>query len=448
MLRWKDNTNNPLEGDVEAFRPFADRDLKSLLESRDCRLLVFPHSFQKSENTLESLHLFDLRRTVEGYVAQTGNLAGFVKMGDCPVAIRSRFATEGEEDFFLHYMLQKVFSFNLLSMKHPTAEVDVLDYLMLLFPYMLGKALSQGVYKEYCSNRYNNPNVRGVIELARHVRLNSPFKGCVAYRTREHSCDNKLTELIRHTIEYIRTRRLGNAILSNDPTTQANVQQIIQATTKYCKQERRQIIKANLKPSVHPYFTQYAPLRKLCLRILRHEQIKYGTAPDEIDGIVFDLSWLWEKYLGSLLFPLGFKHPDNRYRSGYLYLGYSETHNRNCFSRYPDFYDREEHGVVIDAKYKREIDRRGDLNQMITYLYRLKGRVAMLVMPSEKYQSTERYRLYGHGESDRAILEEVRIAIPQQAGNYCRFAEKIRESEKRVTEHVRQSVFQSESPMG
>ena len=45
--------------------------------------------------------------------------------------------------------------------------------------------------------------MRGTIDINRHLKLNLPFNGRVAYRTREFSHDNHVTELIRHTIEYI-----------------------------------------------------------------------------------------------------------------------------------------------------------------------------------------------------------------------------------------------------
>ena len=63
--------------------------------------------------------------------------------------------------------------------------------------------MRKGVYKEYVKRQYNNTNISGTIDVARHVRSNIPFIGNVAYRTREFSYDNKLTQLVRHTIEKI-----------------------------------------------------------------------------------------------------------------------------------------------------------------------------------------------------------------------------------------------------
>lgn len=52
---------------------------------------------------------------------------------------------------------------------------------------------------------------------------------------------------------------------------------------------------------VHPYYSEYLPLQKLCLQILRYEELKYGQEEDEIYGVLVDAAWLWEEYLALLL---------------------------------------------------------------------------------------------------------------------------------------------------
>lgn len=46
-----------------------------------------------------------------------------------------------------------------------------------------------------------------------HIRMNIPFNGKVACKTREHSYDNLTTELIRHRIEFIKASEFGSAVL-------------------------------------------------------------------------------------------------------------------------------------------------------------------------------------------------------------------------------------------
>lgn len=56
-------------------------------------------------------------------------------------------------------------------------------------------------------------NVCGTNDVQRYIRMNIPFNGKVACKTREHSYNNFTTELIRHTIEFIKASEFGSAIL-------------------------------------------------------------------------------------------------------------------------------------------------------------------------------------------------------------------------------------------
>ena len=84
-------------------------------------------------------------------------------------------------------MLRRVAQISLFHLDHTTDQDDGFDFLIYLFPNLLNKAISQGVYKKYVTRRYNDANVRGVIDINRHIRYNEPFNGRVSYTTREFS---------------------------------------------------------------------------------------------------------------------------------------------------------------------------------------------------------------------------------------------------------------------
>lgn len=443
-MEWKDNSEHTLTENVERLLPFANTPVSSLVDNKGKSLLVFPLSFQECEDCIGKQHLFDIAPKGKNYVVKTGNLAGFIGLNDMYITIRSRFGTENGDDYFLHYMLKKVLSANLFSLKHTATDEQVFDFLLHLFPYFLNKALVQGLYKEYRRNEYNDCNLRGTIDISRHIKCNVPFNGRVAYRTREFSYDNHVTQLIRHTVEYIRTKRLGEMVLHTNVDTQENVSLIVSATSTYRKQDRQQILKSNLRPVVHPYYTQYVPLQKLCLKILSHERLRYGQSKGEIYGILFDVSWLWEEYLNTLLAPLGFKHPNNRKNIEGVWLGYSlrENKKRNAFLRYPDFYDKER-SIILDAKYKKQIDYVADVNQVITYLYWMRGRIGMLVHPTADETERKSYSLRGYGDDSNACLIEYQFHIPTKVSSYEDFEGNIRFSETAFKEQVEMSTYDS-----
>ena len=160
-----------------------------------------------------------------------------------------------------------------------------------------------------------------------------PFVGKVAYSTREYAYDNHVTQLVRHTIEYISGHAYAGGILQNDDLVKDAVSLIRDATPTYNQNDSRRVINQNVRPLYHPFFSEYRNLQRLCMQILRHEELKYGRNDNEIYGILFDGAWLWEEYLNTILKDCGFTHPQNKLSKGRVYL----FKDRTC-SRYPDFY--------------------------------------------------------------------------------------------------------------
>lgn len=183
---------------------------------------------------------------------------------------------------------------------------------MVDWPHLLKSALQQGVFREYRSLKHNDSNVRGVIDVGRHLRTNIPFAGRIAYSTRDYSCDNDVTQLIRHTIEFMRTSRFGRIVLKCNREIIVYVKAIEEHTALYNKGERSAVIHRNLRLKTHPYYTEYRPLQLLCLQILRMEEVKYGEDDNEIHGLLFDGAWLWEEYINTLLEEFDFIHAENR----------------------------------------------------------------------------------------------------------------------------------------
>ena len=411
--------------DVAALFPIADKTIAELCRENE-NLLIFPFSIETSDDRIGDASVMSILNTADPDVVAitTNNVMGFIGVGNLQVKIKSRFDL-GRDDFLLHYMLQKVLSFNLFDLSHNNEQEDVFDFIMFMFPYFLKSALRQGVYREYQNYRHNDANLRGSIDIGRHIARNVPFVGNVAYSTREYSHDNDMTELIRHTIEFMKTKRYGQSVLNIDSETVENVNTIVEHTPLYNKFERSAVVSRNLRMKSHPYYTEYHPLQTLCLQILRMEEVKYGESDDEICGILFDGAWLWEEYVNTILRPIGFTHPENRLGRGRIYLfdDYSGV-------RYPDFYNDV---MVLDAKYKRlgsydkvaKVDR-DDINQVITYMTTLHLSKGGFIAPLENHQ-TEVPSSKLRGKS--ATLSIFGIEISRTAKSYTDFCHEMQQLE-------------------
>ncbi len=418
--------------DVAELFPIADKTIAELCRENE-NLLIFPFSIETSDDRIGESSVMNILNTDDPDKVRisTGNVMGFIGVGNLQIKIKSRFDT-GRDDFLLHYMLQKVLSFNLFDLSHNNEQEDVFDFIMFMFPYFLKSALRQGVYREYQNYRHNDANLKGTIDIGRHIARNIPFVGNIAYSTREYSHDNNMTELIRHTIEFMKTKKYGQSVLNIDKETVENVNTIIEHTPLYSKNDRSSIMSKNLRMKIHPYYTEYRPLQTLCMQILRMEEVKYGESDDEICGILFDGAWLWEEYVNTILSDIGFIHPENKLHKGGIYL--FDDHSG---VRYPDFY---KDNFVLDAKYKRlgsydkvsKVDR-DDVHQVIAYINALHATRGGFVAPLEKKQAkvpTSRLK------DSTSTLSIFGIEISKTASSYADFCEKMKGMEKAFVESL------------
>ena len=432
IMRITDNQHKIAKEDFVAEYPklsqaLLDRTLDNL--SIEDSIFIFPNDLKNSSDLERDQKIFE----TFNQEIKTGNVIGFLGYGQERLTISSRFSDKSN-DHFLHYLLQKVLNINLTSLDVGLSPEDKLYQLLIyLFPKYLQAALRKGFYKEYQRFSHNDSHVKGVIDVGNHLKRNAPFMGNVAYTTREFTYDNPLMQLIRHTIEYIKTQKSFGALLDNNRET---IAEIIRVTPSYKLADCAKIIRMNkTKPIRHAYFREYRKLQELCLMILNREKHGLGPQAQRVHGILFDVAWLWEEYVYTLL-PKDFIHPRNK----------DQTDGISVFSVgkrkvYPDFYDRERK-IVLDAKYKKlEFTEKGinreDLFQLISYSYILKAEKAGLIFPSmEQSVNSEIGKLAGYG----ALLKKLSIQIPQNASSYSAFCEMMESSEEIFKRNIDKEV--------
>ena len=456
----------------------ANKSLKDLCKNQS--LLVFPQCLGEHEDGIEDQFIVQFEGSAkfndedkivscDDVKIKTGNLMGFIGFSGkgchgTKLEIRSRFSENGEakfaennnQDFFLHYMLEKVFKINLFNLNYSYNNSSGFDFIYLIFPYFLKRALNQGLFKTYKTFERNDSAVKGAINVSRHIRQNVPFGGRVAYRSREYTFDNHIMQLIRHTIEYIKTKPNGKSILTQEPDIQKAVFQINEVTNEtYSLQKRSKVIFENLKPLNHPYYLDYNYLQQLCLMILNNANSQYSTSSSPIYGILFDGAWLWEEYLWTILKDAKFGdkkfvHPTNKDRKGGIRLfdnslDPEDSSVKNCYRRiYPDFYcenSREDSndGIILDAKYKRLENGlvRDDLYQIISYMHTMKISTGGFVYPQkEKEDLSEQKPAKYHLANNTGIIKTFGFVVPQCETDYEPFQKKMQKAEKELVREI------------
>ncbi|ASJ21692.1 restriction endonuclease [Brachyspira hampsonii] len=436
IIKLKDNSKKKLlENDVNSLKEIAGKTLSSMKDN----IIIFPNSIKESKDLEEESRIFDI---VNDSIC-TNNIMGFISYKNTQIKISSRFANDNN-DYFLHYMLMRVLNLNIINLDHSKDYDDSFDFLIYMFISFFKKALRHGLFKQYKSVKHNDCHIKGTIDINRYIKNNIPFNGKISYNTREYSYDNNITQLIRHTIEYINTK--NRYLLNYDNEIKNYVHQIFYSTSSYEKNKRESVINKNLKKLSHPYYYEYEPLRKICIQILRHEKLKYGSNDNTVYGLLFDGAWLFEEYLNTFLIKENFIHAENRNSKNGIKL------LNNAWRVYPDFYklsDDNKNNIVLDAKYKRldsneNIDR-NDKHQIVSYAYTFNAKNAGFIYPLEETNYIDKNRITKIGFLNNiynsyanSAIYKYALKIPNQNFNNIKeFSEAMKNVEKELKEDLK-----------
>ncbi len=412
------NDNSLVKDEIASTDIVKELENKNIYKLSRDNFIVFPQLLEDSYDLDEESYVFERKNDA----TWTTNVVGILSKNDDILKINSRFSDkQNHEDFFLRYMIQKVLNYNVINNNINESDKDeYYNLLVFLFPYYLNLAMSKGIYKEYVKREYNDANIKGPIDIGRQIRENIPFLGKVAYRTREFSFDNNINELIRHTIEKLQLEY--EFVLSNDEVTKTNVKTIKQVTNDYRKEDLYKTIRNNItNPVKQGYFEDYAFLQQLCLRILAEENTGYGEDEQKVHGIIIDVAWLWEEYIGKIT---GWRRYGRR----------QDLHTMNLFirpassPRYPDFV---KNNIPIDTKYKRQIDTRNDYNQITTYIHIMMAKTGGFLQPTN-HQNESGIHKIGTLDGYGGDVFTYKFYIPQQVISYKEFADLMKQSENEL----------------
>ena len=390
-------------------------------------IFVFPEELKDIEDIEKDQMI--LQSVNESYRA--GNVMGFLGCGDERIIISSRFSAGGE-DFLFQYLLNRVIDFPSIVELDSDADYSnrLFHFLIFLFGTYLKEAVRKGIYKKYIRAQYNNEDVKGCIDIVRHIRKNTPFTGKIAYTQREFSYDNHLMELVRHTIEFIKRKPYGYRILEK---VRDEVKLVKEATPRYKQSDLVKVVDENERHAVrHAYFREYRALQRLCLLILQQQKHHIGTGSRHIYGVIFDGAWLWEEYINSIIGDI-FYHPRNKGGSGAQKL-----FGNNTGLIYPDFISRDtEPRIIADAKYKY-IDNIGnkDYLQLLAYMFRFDAKSGYYLYPEAEGKTDSVLWLnsgstYEANVSKRADICVTKhgLKIPTNVKNYEDFETQIKINE-------------------
>lgn len=463
LLRLKDGSSQTVATSeffriehLELLQAYAHRTLGNLIGEGVSTVDAPNSELEKDQDEL----VYQLDTSRGNITIQTSNIMGVFRLKhrdglhEVHLEITSRFDDDSGQNFLV-YMLSKVSGARFIDQEIPSSPASLWNVLLALaFKRQLVRACAIGLYKEYREHQHNDARLRGKVQVDRHLRLNIPFQGKIAYSTREFSTDNSINHLFRHALRKMQLS--WPWLISNDKDLLAVRLQLEQSTPSWEPFRLLQDVRHrdSQKKIRHPYFSNcYEPLRRLALALLRDEGAGlYSAADMPVDGVLFNGAWLWEEYLNHLFSEnkLELEHPRNKARVGGVSI-FSKIASRVC---YPDFFSKKLR-LVLDAKYKdiasQQIGRE-DLYQMISYMHVLSASSGGFVFPQKTGAAYIQHlgELNGLGGSvftagfpvptptsdvgkfSTAMAESEHL-LCQQIADYLRFEAKS--EDKKVVEH-------------
>lgn len=362
--------------------------LKNLAEASQGALVDLTNPGHLSTKDREDLRFIQyVAGNNGGFSLKTGNLMGVLRFRDhktmVQIEVLSRF-DHGKNNFFLNYLLSHVFNFAQGVEAVSAQRSSLLDILLdIIFIRRLGDAAREGILRHYREFRNNDWNFKGSLDLARHIRENVPLMHGIAYRKREIDLDVPVNRMILAAALVV-NRRNPNLFESNSDAADA-LRQLRMGVTEAHDIRSLLAHRDCREPVVHPFFREvWEPLRRIARMILESEQwtlFSEGADEEEVSGIVFDGSWLWEEYVATVLNT--FKHC---VRGGTDEQKGLKMLKSGKVRFYPDFYKDDSDvskRIVLDAKYKRANPNgvRDDVHQVICYLLLTGAKLGGLVFP-------------------------------------------------------------------
>lgn len=437
-LRVKDNTSfdtSVIFNVKNLVKNIINKTLKQL-ESEG--VFIFPSAVKNTEDlSSDQMILQFINNKIH-----TGNVMGFLGYGTERLIIESRFSNNKNVDYFFRYLLERVLDLpNIVDLEtNASREKQLYSLLLFVFPRYLSAAIRKGLYKQYINRKCNDCNIKGIIDIPRHLNKNTPFLGKIAYTERVFSYDNLLTQLVRHTIEMIKGKPYGRNILFN---VKEEVKLIINATPTYEIYDRQIVLQSNEKnPIRHAYYKEYLALQRLCLMILRYQKHEFGRGGQTIFGILFDGAWLWEEYINILVKDV-FYHPMNK----------AKTEAQRLFNNegkiYPDFISKSDSPrVIADAKYKpvKNIKSK-DYLQLLAYMYRFDAKQGYYFYPEINNKDMLHLKLntgstYENNVTSREDIFVIKLGlqIPKDSDDYDMFVREIQVNEQNFINNLKATL--------
>ena len=379
--------------------------------------------------------------------------------------IQSRFDVDSNKGISKPFFLSTMLSESDPNLNNDFVPSNTSDYLfdfLLLFAFKarLREAYLKGFYRTYHRFENNDDHLKGSIDIAKHIKMNMGLNnGKIAYSFRDNSIDNYLNHLIVASYSYLKKKyfSLVNSAFDNVAELKSIIEHLKEGI-QFPKYDLKTIIFKNLNSISHPFYTEYEALRKICLRILRNEgaSVFDGESSEEVEGILFYIPDLWEKYLESFLISSNY-YICMQKRIDVIDYGSDWEFRQTTYPDYVFYLDKQgmHPFMVLDAKFKEKwsdlvfamgsfssvLD---DYDKCIRDMNSIGGHATGVIFPTNNIKAKEPYQYISHHISEynkTDLFYTFPIYVPYSEGDYRDWIKAFRNNCKESTKMVEKCVL-------
>ena len=338
--------------------------------------------------------------------------------------------------------------------------------LNLFFDYYK-KAYMKGYFKTYHTFMKNDDRVKGNIDIARHIKLNSGLEnGKIAYSFKTQSEFNYINHLIITSLELCKQKYYHetNSLLNENFDIKKSLDNL-KVMINYPLYSNKIILSKTINCISHPYYNEYEILRKICIKLLKDEKYSIfgGNLKEKTNGVLVYLPDLWEKFLEKMVKGI-------RLESQKVIKVFGVNDSSKFFqTTRPDFVFLNENNIpfmILDAKIKpswfkaSNTGKLGDFGLLPDYdkclrdMVSIKSHATGVIFPTtQNFEPHKTYYIY-NGEKynyhhkisefndiDKFYTFPIKVPTIQEGVNYITWKKEFMKNIKTHTEILSNIIF-------
>jgi len=297
---------------------------------------------------------------------------GLISLPDVRVVIRPKVPLDN-----LFYML--TYAYGLPELRPEEAGLsqaeELFEFVAGMFISRVERLVRRGIYRRYVTSDHNEPYLRGQLQVAGHLRLNTVQPQRFYQQVSEFTADVQENRILHYTLAMLSRLNLSRHLRGH----------LRQATAAFTPVALTPIKSSDcLKVNYNRLNRHYQPHIHLAHLLLQHLSVEYRSGETPFFAFLFDMNQVYERFVARLLEErLAVLSPSLSIQiQPTIWIDAEQREQRT-----PDIvlWQEGRRQLILDTKYKvfARSPSADDLHQMVTYCYSMGVTSGTLIYPND-----------------------------------------------------------------